>query len=161
MIMVEGVGWGFGAIPLAPADLRSPWNSSFLDQMRQGVVGDGFRAHPGAVPASALTAPPASPGAEPSSSKWHHLPQNGHRPAVRIWDVEEKSQVAEMLGHKYGVACVAFSPNMKHIVSMGYQHDMVLNVWDWKVRAGGWVADSWPPEHPESQAWAELNERTW
>lgn len=60
--------------------------------------------------------------------------QNGHRPAVRIWDVEEKTQVAEMLGHKYGVACVAFSPNMKHIVSMGYQHDMVLNVWDWKVR---------------------------
>ncbi|XP_011248845.1 WD repeat-containing protein 62 isoform X8 [Mus musculus] len=58
--------------------------------------------------------------------------ENGHRPAVRIWDVEEKTQVAEMLGHKYGVACVAFSPNMKHIVSMGYQHDMVLNVWDWK-----------------------------
>ncbi|XP_036877330.2 WD repeat-containing protein 62 isoform X1 [Manis javanica] len=58
--------------------------------------------------------------------------ENGHRPAVRIWDVDEKSQVAEMLGHKYGVACVAFSPTMKHIVSMGYQHDMVLNVWDWK-----------------------------
>lgn len=53
---------------------------------------------------------------------------------MRVWDVEEKTQVAEMLGHKYGVACVAFSPNMKHIVSMGYQHDMVLNVWDWKVR---------------------------
>ncbi|XP_036895549.1 WD repeat-containing protein 62 isoform X1 [Sturnira hondurensis] len=58
--------------------------------------------------------------------------ENGQRPTVRIWDVDEKSQVAEMLGHKYGVACVAFSPNMKHIVSMGYQHDMVLNVWDWK-----------------------------
>ncbi|XP_030878234.1 WD repeat-containing protein 62-like [Leptonychotes weddellii] len=58
--------------------------------------------------------------------------ENGHRPAVRIWDVDEKSQVAEMVGHKYGVACVAFSPNMKHIVSMGYQHDMVLNVWNWK-----------------------------
>ncbi|XP_015420304.1 PREDICTED: WD repeat-containing protein 62 isoform X1 [Myotis davidii] len=58
--------------------------------------------------------------------------ENGHRPTVRIWDVDEKSQVAEMLGHKYGVACVSFSPNMKHIVSMGYQHDMVLNVWDWK-----------------------------
>lgn len=52
---------------------------------------------------------------------------------MRVWDVDEKSQVAEMLGHKYGVACVAFSPNMKHIVSMGYQHDMVLNVWHWKV----------------------------
>nr|XP_053772091.1 WD repeat-containing protein 62 [Desmodus rotundus] len=58
--------------------------------------------------------------------------ENGQRPTVRVWDVDEKSQVAEMLGHKYGVACVAFSPNMKHIVSMGYQHDMVLNVWDWK-----------------------------
>ncbi|KAM9226080.1 WD repeat-containing protein 62 isoform 5-T5 [Dugong dugon] len=58
--------------------------------------------------------------------------ENGHRPAVRIWDVDEKSQVAEMLGHKYGVACVAFSPDMKHVVSMGYQHDMVLSVWDWK-----------------------------
>ncbi|XP_004388234.1 WD repeat-containing protein 62 [Trichechus manatus latirostris] len=58
--------------------------------------------------------------------------ENGHRPAVRIWDVDEKSQVAEMLGHKYGVACVAFSPDLKHVVSMGYQHDMVLSVWDWK-----------------------------
>uniref|UniRef100_A0A2K6EIX6 WD repeat domain 62 n=1 Tax=Propithecus coquereli TaxID=379532 RepID=A0A2K6EIX6_PROCO len=69
----------------------------------------------------------------PKENKQQHIfNTNGHRPAVRIWDVEEKSQVAEMLGHKYGVACVAFSPNMKHIVSMGYQHDMVLNVWDWK-----------------------------
>lgn len=50
-----------------------------------------------------------------------------------------------MLGHKYGVACVAFSPNMKHIVSMGYQHDMVLNVWDWKVSqlVGVWAGRCW------------------
>lgn len=68
---------------------------------------------------------------------------------MRIWDVEEKSQVAEMLGHKYGVACVAFSPNMKHIVSMGYQHDMVLNVWDWKVRA------PWPARPPASEGASE------
>lgn len=67
-----------------------------------------------------------------------------------------------MLGHKYGVACVAFSPNMKHIVSMGYQHDMVLNVWDWKVRrlTGVW-AGSQLPEHPEAQALSELNEIIW
>lgn len=95
--------------------------------------GGGFRAHPWVTPTSALPALLALPGAELSSSNGPNLPQNGHRPAVRIWDVDEKSQVAEMLGHKYGVACVAFSPNMKHIVSMGYQHDMVLNVWDWKV----------------------------
>ncbi|EMP27075.1 WD repeat-containing protein 62 [Chelonia mydas] len=57
---------------------------------------------------------------------------NGHRPAVRVWDVEEKTQVSELHGHKHGVACVAFSPNMKYIVSVGYQHDMIVNVWDWK-----------------------------
>ncbi|XP_075464840.1 WD repeat-containing protein 62 isoform X1 [Ascaphus truei] len=58
---------------------------------------------------------------------------SGHKPAVRIWDVAEKVQVAEMLGHKYGVSCVCFSPNMKYVVSVGYQHDMVVNVWDWKI----------------------------
>lgn len=81
---------------------------------------------------------------------------------MRIWDVDEKSQVAEMLGHKYGVACVSFSPNMKHIVSMGYQHDMVLNVWDWKVSqlVGVWAGNQLL-EHPGYQALEELNEITW
>lgn len=63
--------------------------------------------------------------------------QNGHRPAVRVWDVEEKTQVSELQGHKQGVACVAFSPNMKYIVSVGYQHDMTVNVWDWRVSRCG------------------------
>lgn len=94
------------------------------------------------MPVSALIALLAPAWCRTYQQSRPHLPQNGHRPAVRIWDVDEKSQVAEMLGHKYGVACVAFSPNMKHIVSMGYQHDMVLNVWDWKVRqlVGVWAA---------------------
>ncbi|XP_069500664.1 WD repeat-containing protein 62 [Ambystoma mexicanum] len=58
--------------------------------------------------------------------------ESGSRPAVRVWDVEEKTQVSELLGHKYGVSCVAFSSNMKYIVSVGYHHDMLVNVWDWK-----------------------------
>uniref|UniRef100_F6QET0 WD repeat domain 62 n=1 Tax=Ornithorhynchus anatinus TaxID=9258 RepID=F6QET0_ORNAN len=58
--------------------------------------------------------------------------QNGHRPAVRVWDVDEKTQVVQLLGHKYGVACAAFSPSVRYIVSVGSQHDMVVNVWDWK-----------------------------
>lgn len=65
---------------------------------------------------------------------WDFLLQSGHRPAVRVWDVEERAQVTELHGHKHGVACVAFSPNMKYIVSVGYQHDRSVNVWDWKVR---------------------------
>ncbi|KAI4882938.1 hypothetical protein NFI96_015614 [Prochilodus magdalenae] len=58
--------------------------------------------------------------------------ESGHMPAVRVWDVEERTQVAELQEHKYGVACVAFSPNSKYIVSVGYQHDMIVNVWAWK-----------------------------
>lgn len=63
----------------------------------------------------------------------HSLSQYGHLPAVRVWDVADGSQVAELHEHKYGVACVAFSPNSKYIVSIGYQHDMSVNVWAWKV----------------------------
>lgn len=66
--------------------------------------------------------------------------QSGHMPAVRVWDVAEHSQVAELQEHKYGVACVAFSPSAKYIVSVGYQHDMIVNVWAWKVSGLGGLA---------------------
>ncbi|KAM9270522.1 LOW QUALITY PROTEIN: WD repeat-containing protein 62 [Cariama cristata] len=58
--------------------------------------------------------------------------ENGHQPAVRVWDVEEQAQVSALHGHNHGVACVAFSPSAKYLVSVGYPHDMVVNVWDWK-----------------------------
>uniref|UniRef100_A0A8C0BU87 Uncharacterized protein n=1 Tax=Buteo japonicus TaxID=224669 RepID=A0A8C0BU87_9AVES len=58
--------------------------------------------------------------------------ENGHRPAIRVWDVEERAQVSALHGHKHGVACVTFSPSAKYLVSVGYPHDMVVNVWDWK-----------------------------
>ncbi|EFA05055.2 WD repeat-containing protein 62-like Protein [Tribolium castaneum] len=68
----------------------------------------------------------------------------GHQPAVRVWDLysdpipshpglsPQPQQVAEFVGHKYGVNCVAFSPSGKYVVSVGTQHDMIVNVWDWK-----------------------------
>ncbi|XP_049824929.1 mitogen-activated protein kinase-binding protein 1 isoform X3 [Aethina tumida] len=68
----------------------------------------------------------------------------GHQPAVRVWDLQsdpqsqhpglspQPQQIAEFLGHKYGVNCVAFSPTTKYVVSVGTQHDMIVNVWDWK-----------------------------
>uniref|UniRef100_A0A671LJD6 Mitogen-activated protein kinase-binding protein 1-like n=1 Tax=Sinocyclocheilus anshuiensis TaxID=1608454 RepID=A0A671LJD6_9TELE len=70
----------------------------------------------------------------PKKNKQHHIlnSSSGHMPAVRVWDVAERTQVAELHEHKYGVACVAFSPNSKYIVSVGYQHDMIVNVWAWK-----------------------------
>ncbi|XP_042204549.1 mitogen-activated protein kinase-binding protein 1-like isoform X3 [Homarus americanus] len=56
----------------------------------------------------------------------------GHQPSVRVWDVSDRSQVAEFQGHKYGISCVAFSPTQKYVVSVGSQHDMIVNVWDWR-----------------------------
>ncbi|XP_052275032.1 mitogen-activated protein kinase-binding protein 1-like isoform X2 [Dreissena polymorpha] len=66
--------------------------------------------------------------------------ESGHQPAVRVWDVEEKTQIAEFLGHKFGVSCVTFSPNLKYIVSIGTQHDMQVCVWNW--RTGSKVASN-------------------
>ncbi|KAL0280829.1 UNVERIFIED_CONTAM: hypothetical protein PYX00_002006 [Menopon gallinae] len=56
----------------------------------------------------------------------------GHSPSLRIWNVQDGTQIAEFQGHKYGINCVAFSPNNKYVVSVGSQHDMIVNVWDWK-----------------------------
>ncbi|XP_065561078.1 mitogen-activated protein kinase-binding protein 1-like isoform X4 [Artemia franciscana] len=77
----------------------------------------------------------------------------GHQPALRIWDVAEKIQVAEFLGHKYGVNCVAFSPNHRYVVSVGTQHDMIVNVWDWK--AGTKVASNKVSSKVKSVSFAE------
>uniref|UniRef100_A0A8C7QLG5 MABP1/WDR62 first WD40 domain-containing protein n=1 Tax=Oncorhynchus mykiss TaxID=8022 RepID=A0A8C7QLG5_ONCMY len=67
-----------------------------------------------------------------SDGKYLVTGESGHLPAVRVWEVCEFRQVAELQEHKYGVSCVAFSPNSKYIVSVGYQHDMMVHVWAWK-----------------------------
>lgn len=41
--------------------------------------------------------------------------------------------LADCKGHKFGVSCLAFSPNMKYLASVGYQHDGYLFLWDWKA----------------------------
>lgn len=81
---------------------------------------------------------------------------------MRVWDLQSDlqpgpngvapqiQQVAEHFSHKYGISCVvsiylllilssfhriplqAFSPTSKYVVSIGTQHDMIVNVWDWK-----------------------------
>ncbi|XP_015117371.1 mitogen-activated protein kinase-binding protein 1 isoform X2 [Diachasma alloeum] len=59
----------------------------------------------------------------------------GHTPNVRVWDISDPQnaiQIAEFPSHKYGINCVAFSPSNKYVVSVGSQHDMIVNVWDWR-----------------------------
>ncbi|XP_055549086.1 uncharacterized protein LOC129732314 isoform X1 [Wyeomyia smithii] len=68
----------------------------------------------------------------------------GHNPSIKVWELDVNgnanyengaagSIVAEFSGHKYAVSCVAFSPTGKYLVSVGSQHDNVVNVFDWKA----------------------------
>uniref|UniRef100_A0A8C9Z1F7 WD repeat domain 62 n=1 Tax=Sander lucioperca TaxID=283035 RepID=A0A8C9Z1F7_SANLU len=71
----------------------------------------------------------------PKNNKQTHIinTSSGHMPCVRVWEVDGGGgQVAEVQCHKYGVSCVAFSTNSCYIVSVGYQHDMTVSVWDWR-----------------------------
>ena len=70
--------------------------------------------------------------------------QAGHQPAVRVWNIEASVvsenggygvQVAELLGHHFGIPIVAFAPHTSLLVSVGSQHDQEINVWNWRVRS--------------------------
>lgn len=73
----------------------------------------------------------------------------GQNPAIKVWELDSSTAngnrepsvssnniggvaIAEFLGHKYAVSCIAFSPNGKYLVSVGSQHDMIVNVFDWR-----------------------------
>lgn len=57
--------------------------------------------------------------------------ERGHQPAVVVWDAERKEKVATLHAHKYGIGCVAFSPNGQYLVTVGFKHDRQLIVWEW------------------------------
>ncbi|GLJ41959.1 hypothetical protein SUGI_0868700 [Cryptomeria japonica] len=58
--------------------------------------------------------------------------ESGYQPAVIIWDSSTGSCIADLKAHKYGVSCVEFSPNGKHLLSVGFPHDGFLCLWDWR-----------------------------
>ncbi|XP_032227632.2 mitogen-activated protein kinase-binding protein 1 [Nematostella vectensis] len=67
--------------------------------------------------------------------KYLVIGESGHKPSVRAWSIDEPGypQISEMAnGHKHGVACVAFAPDLKHVVSAGFQHDLLVNMWNLK-----------------------------
>lgn len=58
---------------------------------------------------------------------------------MRVWDVREKVQVAEMSGHNFSIDFVCFSaaatsPLPHLLVSVGNVHDAVINVWNIRTR---------------------------
>ncbi|TPX61218.1 hypothetical protein PhCBS80983_g01246 [Powellomyces hirtus] len=57
--------------------------------------------------------------------------ESGHQPRVVIW--KGNSIVSELVGHKYGILALAFSPDSKYLVSVGYQHDGTVYLWNWRL----------------------------
>ncbi|XP_073388817.1 uncharacterized protein [Physcomitrium patens] len=66
--------------------------------------------------------------------------ESGHQPGIIIWEVAVGARVAELRAHKQGVCCVQFSPNGKHLVSVGVPSDGQVCLWDW--RSGTLLAKS-------------------
>uniref|UniRef100_A0A2N9FAB1 Anaphase-promoting complex subunit 4 WD40 domain-containing protein n=1 Tax=Fagus sylvatica TaxID=28930 RepID=A0A2N9FAB1_FAGSY len=54
--------------------------------------------------------------------------ESGPQPAVLVWDCATLALISELKGHLYGVACIAFSPDGKHLVSVGGY----IYLWDWR-----------------------------
>ena len=61
---------------------------------------------------------------------------------MRVWNIDPTVvaenggfgvQVAELVGHSFGIPVVAFAPYSSLLVSVGNQHDMDINVWNWRV----------------------------
>ncbi|RZC84309.1 hypothetical protein C5167_047095 [Papaver somniferum] len=67
-----------------------------------------------------------------SPSKIVAAGESGHQPAVIVWDYSTQIVVSELKVHRFGVSCIAFSPDGKHLVSIGFPHDGYLCLWDWK-----------------------------
>lgn len=71
--------------------------------------------------------------------------ERGVVPGVIVWSLESKKEHAQLKGHRFGVSCISFSPSNKLLVSIGFEHDQTVNVWNWKCKSR--VATARLPRH--------------
>lgn len=58
--------------------------------------------------------------------------QIGKNPEIHVWDEEEVRTISILKdGHERGVCAVDFSPDGKHVVSVGLDNEHCVVVWDW------------------------------
>ncbi|KAF9937144.1 mitogen-activated protein kinase binding protein 1, partial [Modicella reniformis] len=68
-----------------------------------------------------------------SDGQFLAIGETGHQPRILIFEVATQLLVSELQGHKFGVQAVHFSPNSKLLVSLGFQHDGFIHVWNWRT----------------------------
>lgn len=55
--------------------------------------------------------------------------ERGHQPAVTVWNLASGTVLRELTGgHRFGIGCVAFTPDGQGVVTMGFKHDRMLKV---------------------------------
>ncbi|CAN4106082.1 unnamed protein product [Withania somnifera] len=58
--------------------------------------------------------------------------ESGPHPAIVIWEATSLALKYELKSHQHGIACIAFSPDGKHLASVGYPHDGYICLWDFQ-----------------------------
>ena len=62
--------------------------------------------------------------------------ERGHHPGIALWRAKEGGgkrkyqKVLYLMGHSFGVKCLAFDRTGRFLVSVGFKHDHGINVWD-------------------------------
>lgn len=77
---------------------------------------------------------PISSIAISNDGKYLAVGERGHNPSILVYDVTNETCLTTLINHhKHGVGCLAFSPDNRYLVSVGFKHDKQLLVWQWDV----------------------------
>ncbi|KAI8359604.1 hypothetical protein B0O80DRAFT_440656 [Mortierella sp. GBAus27b] len=102
--------------------------ASGMMSMSQDPSGTGGHVHIKGVKPKPISCLAFSP-----DGQYLAVGETGHQPRIFIIEVATQLLVTELLGHSFGVQAVYFSPNSKILVSLGFQHDGFIYVWNWKT----------------------------
>lgn len=100
----------------SPSTSLGPSAVSNINPANPVATQNSISARSGIVAPKAIVSTAFSP-----DGRYLAVGEAGRLPRVLIWDLEQGKYITELKGHKFGVLALAFSPDLKHLVSLGYQ----------------------------------------